>query len=50
MRNAGARAETVVTGTLLLPAAGAFIGLFCYPMFLTLVLSLRPEGTDAGWT
>lgn len=40
----------LVTGTLLLPAAAAFIGLFCYPMFLTLVLSLRPEGTDAGWT
>jgi len=42
--------EAVVTGTLLLPAAAAFLGLFCYPMFLTLVLSLRPEGTDAGWT
>jgi putative spermidine/putrescine transport system permease protein len=40
----------LVTGTLLLPAAAAFVGLFCYPMFLTLVLSLRPEGTDAGWT
>ena len=50
MRNAGARSEAIVTGTLLLPAAAAFIGLFCYPMFLTLVLSLRPEGTDAGWT
>ena len=40
----------VVTGALLLPAAAAFIGLFCYPMFLTFILSLRPEGTDAGWT
>jgi putative spermidine/putrescine transport system permease protein len=40
----------LVTGALLLPATAAFIGLFCYPMFLTLVLSLRPEGADAGWT
>jgi ABC-type Fe3+ transport system permease subunit len=50
MRNAGARAEAVVTGALLLPAAAAFAGLFCYPMFLTFILSLRPEGADAGWT
>jgi len=50
MRNAGARSEAIVTGTLLLPAAAAFVGLFCYPMLLTLVLSLRPEGTVAGWT
>jgi ABC-type Fe3+ transport system permease subunit len=50
MRLAGARAETIVTGTLLLPASAAFVGLFCYPMFLTLVLSLRPEGADTGWT
>jgi ABC-type Fe3+ transport system permease subunit len=50
MRNAGARAEAVVTGALLLPAAAAFVGLFCYPMFLTFILSLRPEGADAGWT
>lgn len=50
MRHAGVRAEAIVTGTLLLPAAAAFVGLFCYPMFLTLVLSLRPEGADTGWT
>jgi putative spermidine/putrescine transport system permease protein len=50
MRNAGARSEAIVTGTLLLPAAAAFVGLFCYPMLLTLVLSLRPEGAVAGWT
>jgi ABC-type Fe3+ transport system permease subunit len=40
----------MVTGALLLPAGAAFVGLFCYPMFLTFILSLRPEGTDAGWT
>ena len=39
-----------MTGALLLPATAAFVGLFCYPMFLTLILSLRPEGADAGWT
>ena len=39
-----------VTGAMLLPAAVAFLGLFCYPMLLTVVLSLRPEGADAGWT
>ena len=50
MRNASARAEAIVTGALLLPASAAFIGLFCYPMLLTLILSLRPEGADAGWT
>ena len=40
----------LVTGAMLLPAAAAFLGLFCYPMLLTVVLSLRPEGADAGWT
>src|SRR5574342_425685 len=40
----------LVTGALLLPAAVAFAGLFCYPMLLTLLLSLRPEGAEAGWT
>jgi ABC-type Fe3+ transport system permease subunit len=40
----------LATGGLLLPATAAFLGLFCYPMLLTVLLSLRPEGTDAGWT
>ena len=35
---------------LLLPALVAFASLFCYPMALTVVLSLRPEGAEAGWT
>ena len=35
---------------MLLPAAAAFLGLFCYPMLLTVILSLRPEGADTGWT
>jgi putative spermidine/putrescine transport system permease protein len=44
------RAELLVTGGLLLPALAAFAGLFCYPMLLTLILSLRPEGAEVGWT
>jgi ABC-type Fe3+ transport system permease subunit len=50
MKPRGTRSEKLVTGTLLLPAGAAFVGLFCYPMFLTLLLSFRPEGTEAGWT
>lgn len=50
MKAASVRAEAVVTGTLLLPAAAAFVGLFCYPMLLTLALSFRPEGAETGWT
>lgn len=40
----------LVTGAMLLPAAAAFLGLFCYPMLLTVVLSVRPEGAETGWT
>ena len=40
----------VVTFLLLLPALAGFFGLFFYPMLLTVVLSFRPEGQDAGWT
>lgn len=50
MRQGGVRAEAVITGAMLLPAAAAFLGLFCYPMLLTVILSLRPEGSDTGWT
>lgn len=50
MRTSSARAEAAVTASLLLPAAAAFAGLFCYPMLLTLVLSFRPEGASTGWT
>jgi ABC-type Fe3+ transport system permease subunit len=41
-----------MTTTLLLlaPAFCAFLGLFCYPLALTVVLSFRPEGESAGWT
>ncbi|HTU03080.1 MAG TPA: ABC transporter permease subunit [Candidatus Sulfotelmatobacter sp.] len=40
----------MTTLLLLLPALAGFVGLFCYPMLLTLLLSFRPEGQTAGWT
>ncbi len=40
----------LITLLLLLPAFAAFLGLFCYPMLLTLILSFRPEGQTTGWT
>jgi putative spermidine/putrescine transport system permease protein len=41
-----------MTTTLLLlaPAFCAFVGLFCYPLALTVLMSFRPEGESAGWT
>ena len=45
-----ARGEAPGTLLLLLPALVGFLGLFCYPMLLTVVLSFRPEGAETGWT
>jgi ABC-type Fe3+ transport system permease subunit len=39
-----------VTLGFLAPAVLAFGGLFLYPLALTVGLSFRPEGADAGWT
>lgn len=39
-----------VTALLLAPALAGFLGLFCYPMLLTVILSFRPEGRETGWT
>ena len=44
------RRDALATGLLLFPALVGFLGLFCYPMALTVLLSLRPEGEAAGWT
>ena len=38
------------TLALLSPGLLAFAGLFLYPLALTVVLSFRPEGKEAGWT
>ncbi len=45
-----ARTGRLVTLLMLLPALAGFLGLFCYPMLLTVALSFRPEGQPAGWT
>ena len=44
------RSQGLATLLLLLPALAGFLGLFFYPMLLTVVLSFRPEGAEAGWT
>lgn len=40
----------LVTLLLLLPGLAGFFGLFFYPMMVTVVRSLRPEGQKVGWT
>jgi len=47
----GAKARPVlVTLLMLLPGWAIFFGLFFYPMMVTVVRSLRPEGEKVGWT
>jgi ABC-type Fe3+ transport system permease subunit len=47
----GSRWRTIsITLLMLLPGLAAFFGLFFYPMMVTVVRSLRPEGEDVGWT
>ena len=40
----------LVTVLMLLPGLAGFFGLFFYPMMVTVVRSLRPEGEQTGWT
>ena len=40
----------LITFILLLPGLLGFLGLFFYPMLVTVVRSLRPEFEDVGWT
>jgi ABC-type sugar transport system permease subunit len=35
---------------MLSPGFAGFLGLFFYPMLVTVMRSLRPEGQDMGWT
>ncbi len=54
MSNTAARRwHNLVTFGLLLPGLAAFFGLFFYPMLITVLRSLRPEGqrsmTTAEW-
>jgi ABC-type Fe3+ transport system permease subunit len=51
MMKRGSRARsTLVTLLMLLPGLAGFFGLFFYPMMITVVRSLRPEGEKVGWT
>lgn len=40
----------LVTLLMLVPGFAGFAGLFLYPMFVTVLRSLRPEGQEIGWT
>lgn len=42
--------SALVTLLMLLPGLAGFFGLFFYPMMVTVVRSLRPEGERVGWT
>ena len=51
MRDILARqSKWLITLLLLLPAIASFFGLFFYPFMVTLIVSLRPEGEQIGWT
>ena len=51
MMKRGSRARsTLITLLMLLPGLAGFFGLFFYPMMITVVRSLRPEGEKVGWT
>lgn len=40
----------LVSLLMLLPGLASFLGLFFYPMLVTVMRSLRPEGESLGWT
>lgn len=42
--------QHLITFLLLSPGLAGFFGLFFYPMLVTLMRSLRPEGQTSGWT
>jgi putative spermidine/putrescine transport system permease protein len=50
MRRGTTRRTVLVTLLMLLPGLAGFFGLFFYPMMVTVVRSLRPEGEQVGWT
>jgi len=50
MKRGSKARTTLVTLIMMLPGLAAFFGLFFYPMLVTVVRSLRPEGEQAGWT
>jgi ABC-type Fe3+ transport system permease subunit len=44
------QSKWLITLLLLLPAIASFFGLFFYPFMVTVIVSLRPEGEQIGWT
>jgi putative spermidine/putrescine transport system permease protein len=50
MRQGSKTRSILVTLLMLSPGLLGFFGLFFYPMMVTLVRSLRPEGQQVGWT
>jgi ABC-type Fe3+ transport system permease subunit len=50
MKRGSTRRSFLVTLMMLLPGLAGFFGLFFYPMMVTVVRSLRPEGETVGWT
>lgn len=50
MKRGSRRQTTLITLLMLLPGLAAFFSLFFYPMMVTVVRSLRPEGETVGWT
>jgi putative spermidine/putrescine transport system permease protein len=51
MMKRGSRGRSaLLTLLMLLPGLAGFFGLFFYPMMVTVVRSLRPEGEQTGWT
>jgi putative spermidine/putrescine transport system permease protein len=50
MKRSSKSRSTLVTLLMLSPGLAGFFGLFFYPMMVTVVRSLRPEGEKLGWT
>jgi len=50
MKRGSKTRAALVTLLMLLPGLACFLGLFFYPMMVTVVRSLRPEGAHTGWT
>jgi putative spermidine/putrescine transport system permease protein len=50
MKRSSKLRSPLVTLLMLGPGLAAFFGLFFYPMMVTVVRSLRPEGQQTGWT
>jgi ABC-type Fe3+ transport system permease subunit len=50
MSEAASKRQNIITFLLLAPGLAGFLGLFFYPMLVTLARSFHPEGQTQGWT